>query len=710
VNFIIRDACFVFLRCRNLRLTFLFSLYFESCSNVCYYIDMKMKLLSPAGDFESLKMAVFYGADEVYLGVKDFNARNNIQGFDIEGLEKAVDFAHIFGVKVHLTVNILFNDDELQSALDLIVAAYNIGVDAFIIQDLGLASLVHKFYPMIEMHASTQMGLHNLEGVKQVEKLGFKRVVLARETPLEEIQRIKKNSLIEIEYFAQGALCVSFSGNCYLSSYLCDASGNRGKCKQLCRLPYSFEKDGKVLKEGFLLSAKDFNLSERLQELEQAGVDAIKIEGRARRPFYVAMATKEYYAALHSNNVMQENLKLAFNRDYTAGYFDGNGSIISNNQNHIGIEIGFVEKVNYGKKFDEIFVRSKRKLGAKSTLKIFDNGKEKCALSAFDVKEIENGLFRITSTQKVAKGDKVNLIVDNALEEKILSKVVKRKVDIHVIAKEHASIKAKVSCGSVEFWIEGEKCLPAERQPLREDEVAKNFEKSEIFDAKTTCELGFVFLQKQKLNEFRRQIFATLEAKIASLYKKSEGLIQVQERCVPVAQSLTDIQIVESLNTSLEAENIIFSPETYKLAEIDEMKKKCHSCGKKLYLDTPNFALKEDIELLKAIISKTGVAIVANNLYALDFDTEIAIGWGLNIFSQHSANFFGKKFLVAEGGVGQMCKAPYMTLRHCPMKANLGASCQNCPYADGFFYRMQNGKKLMLKRKRLSSCTFYLVD
>ena len=145
-----------------------------------------MKILSPAGNFESLKMAIYNGADEIYLGINHFNARNNIDGFSIETLEQAVDFAHIFGVKVNLAINILFRDDELQDAIDTIVNAYNLGVDSFIIQDIGLASLVHENYPEIEIHASTQMAIHNLEGVKAIEKFGFKRVVLARETPLEE--------------------------------------------------------------------------------------------------------------------------------------------------------------------------------------------------------------------------------------------------------------------------------------------------------------------------------------------------------------------------------------------------------------------------------------------------------------------------------------------------------------------------------------------
>ena len=188
----------------------------------------------------SLKQAVYNGADEVYLGIKDLNARNNIEGFDMQSLSQAVEFAHAYNVKVHLTVNILFDDFEIQDALNLVVDAYNIGVDAFIVQDIGLISLISKYFPMVEIHASTQMGIHNLEGVRELEKLGVKRVVLARETPLDEIKRIRNNSKIEIEYFVQGALCISFSGNCYLSSYLHNASGNRGKCKQLCRLPYTF--------------------------------------------------------------------------------------------------------------------------------------------------------------------------------------------------------------------------------------------------------------------------------------------------------------------------------------------------------------------------------------------------------------------------------------------------------------------------------------
>ena len=188
-----------------------------------------MNLLSPAGNLESLKTAIYHGADEVYLGINSFNARNNVDGFTLETLKEGVDFAHVYGVKVLVAINILFDQSEIQSACDLVVDCFNLGVDAFIVQDLGFASMLIAHYPQIPLHASTQTAVHNLQGAKFFEKLGFKRVVLARETSLNEIENISKNCNIELEYFVQGALCVGFSGNCYLSAYTCSASGNRGR-------------------------------------------------------------------------------------------------------------------------------------------------------------------------------------------------------------------------------------------------------------------------------------------------------------------------------------------------------------------------------------------------------------------------------------------------------------------------------------------------
>ncbi|MBE5733733.1 MAG: U32 family peptidase [Clostridiales bacterium] len=668
-----------------------------------------MKILAPAGNFESLKVAVYHGADEVYLGINDFNARNNIDGFTIENLIDAVDFAHLFGVKVHLAINILFSDSELQSAVDTLIKAYNLGVDAFIVQDLGLAKIISENYPEIELHASTQMGLHNLEGVKAVEKYGFSRVVLARETPLNEIERIKKNSNVEIEYFAQGALCVSFSGNCYMSSYYQNASGNRGKCKQLCRLPYSLVKGGKTLKKGYLLSAKEFNLSDRLNQLKKAGVNAIKIEGRARRPYYVGAVTAEYRKVLDGKNPNQENLKLAFNRGYTAGYFDGNGKIISEIQNHVGIFIGNVKKVVKGKNFNQVYFSSNRELSPKSTFKVFDGKGEKLTLTAFDLKKIDNG-YQLTTTHELSVGDKLNLIIDAKRENEILTYTRKRNLEISIFAVENQKVKATLNVDGEKIEIFGDLLSPAKNQPLTEQDFKQTFAKSELFFAHLTFEkLGNVFMAKSALNAFRRKVFDKIYCALTEKYRKN--LTPVKALTNLKVDAFSDFNFVYELDQEFSAKNVIYSPEQYNLKNLLEFIDKCKKLNKCAYLDTPNFALKEDILLLQDVITKSGISVVANNYYALLLPNVKVIGGGLNVYNSVSASeYSGKKIISAESGVIEKTPFPVMTLRHCPLKAHLNSTCDKCLYQDGFSYVLESGKSYKLKRKKLSTCTFYLVD
>lgn len=669
---------------------------------------MKMNILSPAGDFESLKQAVFNGADEIYLGIKDFNARNNIAGFELNNLKEAVDFAHIYGVRVFLAVNILFDDYEITPALNLIVDAHNLGVDAFIIQDFGLINLLHENYPEIEIHASTQMGIHNLEGVKAIEKF-VKRVVLSRETPLEEIKRIKENSNVEIEYFVQGALCVSFSGNCYLSSYECDASGNRGKCKQLCRLPYTLKNGNKKIKEGYLLSAKDFNMLNRLKDLQDVGVDSLKIEGRARRPYYVGTSTKIYRKAVDNLEVTNQDnteLQLAFNRGYTEGYFNGNSNIISNLQNHIGIPVGKVEKVKLGKKFNEIYISSNYDLTPKSSFKFYENNVEIATISAYDLKK-ENNLYKITTTQKVNVGNTVNLISDYELETNLLNTKTKRNLEIKITAKENQPIIALTFVNGKEIKVIGETCQTAKNAPLTIEELQNNFNKNEFFNPTINSEIENVFLPKQQLNEFRRNLFSKV---IDELTKPKNNKILKKNIKKPskITEKLTNFQIVEDLNENFKEENIIYSPCEYIEKDIETFIKKCKNENKKPILNLPNFVLSEDIKYLKTIVEKLQITVVVNNYYALNFNTEKIIGGGLNIYNTYSASYFNLPYLTAENE--QTVKMPYMTLRHCPMKEHLNANCANCPYNKNYNYTMPNGKTMKLKRTKLSTCTFYLTD
>lgn len=678
-----------------------------------------MKILAPAGNFDSLKLAVFNGADEVYLGINDFNARNNIDGFTLSTLKQAVDFCHVYDVKVCLAVNILFNDDELFAVLNTVILAYNFGVDYFIVQDLGLSQLIRKYLPNLVLHASTQMAIHNLEGALALKEYGFKRIVLARETPLEEIKRIKENCDLELEYFCHGALCVSFSGNCYFSSYLHNASGNRGKCKQLCRLPYALKKDNKTLKEGYLLSAKDFNFIDRLKELKDAGIDVIKIEGRARRPFYVATATKQYKNALNNTNADKKLISLAFNRGFTAGYFDGNDKIISDVQNHIGIRIGKITKISNGKNFNEIIFTSNTKLSPKSTFKAFDKGMEKAVLTAYDLKEVGTNLYRLTTTAKLSVGDDLNLIIDYEAEKSALSSQLKREIDLEMKLKKDCPITATFSFNGKEYNILGEVLSEAISSPISIEEITHCFSKNEFFNANLKINYNdSLFIAKAKLNEFRRKVYESIFSVITMSYKKNEKQVLEDDfnhylaslAIPPLFSDFYYIEDAKELDNSILQKNIVYSPETYSLNDTLSFKEKCLSLNKTMYLDLPNFTLKKDIAHLQTIINIGKVPFIANNYYSLKFAGEMIIGAGLNVYNKVTSSILGAPYMVAEKEAENKHKFPYMTLRHCPYKNHLKANCKACPYKKGYYLQMQSGKKLYIKRKKLSSCTFYLTD
>lgn len=283
-----------------------------------------MELLAPAGSMEALRAAVCNGADAVYLGADTFNARINARNFSAADLQEAVVYCHVRGVKVHLTLNTLVLDREMPRAAELIRLAASCGVDAFIVQDLGVVSLCRQLAPDVPIHASTQMSIHSLEGVMEAAALGCSRVVLARELPAEEIAHICKKSPVEIEVFVHGALCMCYSGQCYLSSVIGRRSGNRGQCAQPCRLPYGY---GRFESTRYPLSLKDNCLAGELDELRRMGVASIKIEGRMKRPEYVAIVTRAYRTVLNGGKLMPsdlQELETAFSRQgFTDGYFRG---------------------------------------------------------------------------------------------------------------------------------------------------------------------------------------------------------------------------------------------------------------------------------------------------------------------------------------------------------------------------------------------------
>lgn len=338
-----------------------------------------LEILAPVGSFESLRAAVQNGANAVYLGGKDFSARASAANFGRDELEEAVKYCHIRGVRLFVTANTIIKQNEVEDFIEYMRFLYNIDVDAVIVQDIGMAMLIKKLMPDFELHASTQMAAHSIEDVKYLKSIGFKRVVLARELTIEEIEYICKNVDVDIEVFVHGALCVCYSGECLMSSMIGNRSGNRGRCAQPCRQKYSLEDEetGKIMEtEGeYLLSPRDLNTVEEIGRIVDAGVLSLKIEGRMKRPEYVATVVSVYRDAVEryingEKSIVTPDeineLYTIFNRKFTRGYIlDEVGLEIMNSEkpNNRGLYIGTVESYNRKSKRLKIKLENNLKKG-----------------------------------------------------------------------------------------------------------------------------------------------------------------------------------------------------------------------------------------------------------------------------------------------------------------------------------------------------------
>ena len=285
-----------------------------------------MKIVAPAGNMERFYSAISATADEIYLGLKGFGARRNAENFTVEELKKAIDYAHLRGSRIFLTLNTIMTNREIELLYPTLKDLYNYGLDAIIVQDIGYAKYLHKNFPSIEIHGSTQMTVANYYEINYLKELGFKRIVLPRELSFEEIKEIKKYTDMELEVFVSGSLCISFSGNCYMSSFIGGRSGNRGMCAQPCRKEYKTSCGEK----SYFLSPKDqlYGLDE-IKKLQEIGVESIKVEGRMKDVSYV-YETVSYFRSLINGIDKEENTHKLFNRGYSKGYFYDNDKNIMN--------------------------------------------------------------------------------------------------------------------------------------------------------------------------------------------------------------------------------------------------------------------------------------------------------------------------------------------------------------------------------------------
>ena len=396
----------------------------------------KIELLAPAGNLEILKTAIDNGADAVYIGGENFSARAFADNFNNDQIIEAINYAHIKGSKVYVTINTMAHDDEIKDIIEFVDFLYLNDVDALIVADFGLISLLNNRYPNLSIHVSTQLNTHSLWQVKLLENLNVSRAVLARETEFSTIKYIKNNSNIELEVFAHGALCVCYSGNCLHSSMIGKRSGNRGKCAQPCRMEYSIFENGRAISDKkYLLSTKDLNTLENLDKLIESGIASLKIEGRMKSKEYVALVVKTYrdaidsYYETHVNNVDYlaiENMKLVFSRGFTNGFiFNEKNKDFTNTYrpSHIGVKVGKVVSI----KNDKVQIKLSDDIHQKDKIAIVQDKFEdiRLFLSKIYVKGklvsqgYKNETIELQINSKVSKDATIYKIVDDALVKEI---------------------------------------------------------------------------------------------------------------------------------------------------------------------------------------------------------------------------------------------------------------------------------------------------
>lgn len=688
--------------------------------------EFATEILAPSS-IDSYKNAVYNGADAIFFGYKELNAR--ARGGNFSSLKEVTGFCHLFGVKAYLTLNISLKNNEIDKAKEIIIEAEDANIDAFIISDLALLSVIKK-YSKAQVHASTQMGIHNLFGVRFLEKVGFDRVVLSREVTIDEIKCIKNNSDIEVEVFVHGALCVGFSGACLLSSMLTGNSGNRGRCNQLCRQFYTCYINGKKTNEGYLLSAKDVNMLDNLQELKDAKVDSFKIEGRLRRPEYVG-GTTNIYQYYNTSKAIPEisdlnTLKMLYNRgDYTTLYFGEKDKIYPFAPGHIGVEFGRIVEV---RSTNSAVAKMDYAVGINDGFKITRNKKE--VGGGVVITDLGNLKYLIRTDKAVNVGDITLITTDNALNNSI--KDIQKKIiidtGIRIVHGEKPHIIASSQGITVEIY--GEEDIPmAKTNPVNKEEVVEQFSKT----ADTLFEIKFVtivcdnaFLSKSQLNALRRQLLEKIRTVILENYPrkiKTWGKLEIAEKTEKIIGDFAEFSNDFDDCIYYNIKNIVYNPDNLNYENCLNFYNKTKRKDNLIYIKPPIFVLEKNFDTLKNICSIFD-GIVADNLayitLAKMLQKKVVAGINLNITNTKNPlinlcdSYFAsvelnKKELIPFKGalLYTYGKLPLMYLNHCPRL--LGAQkCDNC--TGDIKYKDNKGEYQIVTKKFLGYCQHILKN
>jgi len=687
-----------------------------------------MEILAPAGSIAALKAAIKGGADAVYLGLGEHNARIKSNDFTTDNLQEWVDYAHLFGVKVHLTLNTAVKDSEMKRVLELAEFAVNCGVDALIVADLGLARHL-SLSSDIPLHLSTQAGVQNYKDLAALSDLRLKRVILARETLLSDIPAIKKQ-VKEVEIFAQGAMCVSFSGGCLLGSKIYGQSGNRGLCNQACRLTYrAFSSDGRFLKEGKLLSPRDLSLGERVKELSAYGVDSIKIEGRLKRPQYVYAATRYYRDILDGRDPSESlrALKLAFHRGFVSGYTQSKSASIIHEKlsGHIGINVGEVVRVIQKKGYKFAYVRSDHPFQKGDGAKILRNGEEVGGSDVTSVRE-ENGLYLIPVSDQVKAGDEVRLTTDAVLELAGNQMENTLPLTLRVEGKVGEPIAITGECGGTSVCVRtastADVAIAENHEPILQKLSklgASDFHLDSIDDRLD----GAVYVNASELNTARRELVMALRKRI--IEKNTPRYTfrhdnKEQSVSLPIVDKrIAEVEVLEDIREPFDA--FVLNPSHIKSEVVGSMMNKAK--GRPVYLRLPKVVREGEINWYEKILADyPTLGVYADNLYAVTLAKErkrgLIVGFGMNVYNADHASLFGYADYVcgstecSENGnlVFRAGKMPLMSFAHCPISVSCGKRCADCDKSVWTLRYETDGHEYLIRRQEGASCLFTMLE
>ena len=512
------------------------------------------ELLAPAGSYDVLVIAVNAGADAVYIAGQNYGARAFAKNFTIEEIEKAVNYAHLNNVKVHVTVNTLINNFEIIDVITYLFRLYQIGVDAVIVQDFGIIQLLKNLIPDLEVHASTQMALSNYSAMKWACKNNIKRIVLPREKNIEEIRKIhdkleKDKINLELEAFGHGALCYCVSGNCYMSSYNSGRSGNRGACAQPCRREYRLKYRGYNIGNGFLLSTHDLATYNNIKAISDAGITSLKLEGRMKSGDYIGTIVNSYRNIIDGNpGDWQKDLHLVFNRQFTNGYImnDKPGEVMGRGSSgHEGLYIGDITDIDGTKVTIEIKNREIPVILQKGDGIAFKyNGKIKGIYLDNIIKQDENKII-IDTTRLVKVGTEVFISYSAQTHESLKqfkNETIKSKIPVNVTFNFQKDLTASIK---VEYYLDGElinfrhkgiaRFEEAKNRPITKESIIKQLEKTGgtpfyMENIKFNDMPSNLFIPISGLNKIRREILDKAQELLLNHYTPTKKSVKATRK------------------------------------------------------------------------------------------------------------------------------------------------------------------------------------